>query len=85
MSDGTRRDTAKDVSMFRLNPDGSYETAYSFKPDIYISDTQAAALWNTKIAKHIREVYGPIVCVMHEKVLQCQAPACETFKYILGA
>lgn len=80
-----RRAVPRHTSMYYLNEDGTYTPAFSATPSIYIKDSQAKALWNTKIAARIRSEYGPYVCVMHDNVVQLQAPEGQTFKYILGA
>ena len=72
------------VSYFRLNPDGSYESAEPLFVDVYIDESQVYKICQPEVSKFICEMYGTVVGVMHNKRAIVKPPMHNTTKYILG-
>lgn len=75
----------REVSCFKLNSDGTYQSCDALKCSVYIEDTKAAAIWDPCISKFIRENYGPIVGIMHSVKSDIEFPVYDTAKFILGS
>ena len=72
------------VSCFKLNSDGTFESAEGAKPSVYVEDSQVARLFSPAVMHLLSVKYGSVVGVMHPAPKVSVAPARPTFKYILG-
>ena len=79
------RDLPRHVSYYKLNEDGSYQSAEYNVPAVFIDENQARWLWDEAVAAKLRETYGPYIGIIHNKVFRTKAPGYATFKYVLGA
>lgn len=78
------REIPTTVSYYKLNSDGSYESATVLHPSVYISEDQIWRIWDPQVAMFIRRKYGPYVGVIHDSSKKTQPPIFPTFKYVLG-
>lgn len=79
------REVPRDVSFFKLNPDGSYEDAPAGRvPDVFIEESQVYNIWDRRVAQRLREEYGPYVGVMHHRKPVLRTPRCRTMMQVLG-